>query len=450
MLRVGLATVDFTPRPGLPLMGNYREDYAARGVHDPLCAKAVVFADSGGGRAAVLALDLCMVDRENVALMRRLIARQSRVPPAHVLIHATHTHSGPAPNDRYSFGMNLHRHAGEIKAFLSKAATAVALAEQNLAEATLSVGRAVEDRVSFNRRLRRRDGATQMNWEALAPGFDPSQIAAAWGTTDPQLTCLVVECDGRPAAAVVNFALHPAILAGDNWLYSADFPGYLAEAMSRIVGGGFVTVFLNGCSADVNHVDYRDPLQGRGHPMAQRVGYMLAAAAHAAVRTRQPIEADRVEVATERVALRRQRISDEQVRWCQRVLEHARLSPPRGMVDGLPDAFWADLRLRMAREQDAPAETEVMTIRLGDAAIVGLPGEIFCQSGLQIKRRSCAPYTLVAELSNDAIGYVPPPEAFQQGGYEPTLGSTLFAEDSAERLLEAAVAQLDRLFGARQ
>ena len=34
-VRVDTATVDFTPQPGLPLMGNFRDDYLARGVHDP-------------------------------------------------------------------------------------------------------------------------------------------------------------------------------------------------------------------------------------------------------------------------------------------------------------------------------------------------------------------------------------------------------------------------------
>ena len=46
--RVGVATVDFTPAAGLPLMGNFRDDYAARGTHDPLMAKATVFADAAG------------------------------------------------------------------------------------------------------------------------------------------------------------------------------------------------------------------------------------------------------------------------------------------------------------------------------------------------------------------------------------------------------------------
>jgi hypothetical protein len=56
---------------------------------------------------------------------------------------------------------------GEIESLLTTAASAVVAAEQALAPRTLAVGYANEDRVSFNRRLKRRDGSTQMNWEAL-------------------------------------------------------------------------------------------------------------------------------------------------------------------------------------------------------------------------------------------------------------------------------------------
>ena len=59
-----------------------------------------------------------------------------------------------------------------------------------------------------------------------------------------------------------------------------------------------------------------------------------------------------------------------------------------------------------------------MTIRLGDVALVGLPGEMFCEFGMDIKRRSPARWTLVSELCGDEIGYVPTRESFAQGGYE--------------------------------
>ncbi len=73
------------------------------------------------------------------------------------------------------------------------------------------------------------------------------------------------------------------------------------------------------------------------------------------------------------------------------------------------------------------------------------PGEVAVIA--EIKRRSPACHTLVAGLSNDAIGYLPTRKAFEQGGYETTVGSTFYQSGSAERLVEAAVAQLEQLFG---
>lgn len=445
-LNVGLAAVDITPPPGLPLMGNFRDDYLARGVHDPLTAKAIVFEDPRGAKAAVLAVDVCMLDRHNVALIRDAIGRSAGVPPENVLVHATHTHSAPAPHNRFLFGLDYRPYRAAAEAMLVQAASAVTIAERDLAEAQLSVGRAQEDRLSFNRRLRRRDGTTQMNWEALVPGFDPDQVDGAWGPVDPQLICLVVERAGRPVAAVVNFGLHPAILAGDNWLYSADYPGQLAAALRRIQGDGFLTLFANGCCGNVNHVDYRNLQQGRGYGMIERVGYMLAAAAAEAIRTRQPLAAGRVAVAKDTAVLERMKIPPEEYDRCRRVMDDLQGQAPRGQVDGLPDAFFADLRLKMHAVQNEPDRVEVMALRVGDAAVVGLPGEIFCEFGLDLKQRSPAQHTLVVELSNDAIGYLPMRESFPQGGYEVTVGSTVYEPGAGERLADAAVKQLQRLF----
>ena len=445
-IRVGVATVDITPPLGLPLMGNYREDYAARGVHDPLFAKAIVFADESGGKAALLAVDVCMLDRENVAFMRQSINSQCDVPPDNVMIHATHTHSGPAISTRIGPAEQIAPDAADVQRFLTSAASAVAAANRLLGDATLTLGRSSEDRVSFHRRLQRHDGSTQMNWEALLPGFDPTEIHRPWGAIDPELLCVGVEQNGRLVGALVSFGLHPAILAGDNWLYSADYPGYLAEALARTRGSSFVSMFLNGCCGDVNHIDYRDPMQGRGYQMTQRVGYMLGAAAHQAMNVAQPMSGTDLRVSRQLVQLERTRIDDSERAWCERVLEEARQCPPQGQVDGLPDAYYAKLRLQMWQNQGHPDHVEVMAIRIGDVAVVGLPGEAFCQLGLEIKRHSPAAHTLVAGLCNDAIGYLPTRESFEQGGYETTAGSTFYAPGAGERLVSSALAQLERLF----
>lgn len=446
-LRVGFAQVDITPEPGLPLMGNFRDDYAARGAHDPLYAKALVF-DDGDVRLGLLALDVCMLDRDNVGLIRNTIAQQCQVPATHVLVHATHTHSAPAPHKRFLCNFDYEPHRPRIEALLRQAAGALQQAESALTPAHLSLGAAREDRVSFNRRLRRRDGSTQMNWEALAPGFDPQQIDGAWGPTDPEMLALRVEGEQGQRTALVNFALHPAILAGDNWLYSADYPGQLAASLSRICGPDFKTIFVNGCTGDVNHVDYADSQQGRGFGMVERVGGMLAVAAGEALRLAAPLTGASLGVVRERIELDRLPIGFAEYERCLAVLAAAKDRPAAGQVDGLPDVHFAEMRVQMYRGQYEPDQVEVMSLRVGDVAIVGLPGEVFCQIGMDIKRRSPARATMVVGLANDAVGYLPTRAAFDQGGYEPTVGSTFYQPGSAERLADAAVAQLHRLFAS--
>jgi hypothetical protein len=438
-MRIGIGEVDITPEPGLPLMGNYRDDYLARGTHDPLAARAVVFRDGEGNSAAMLSVDVCMLDRQNVAAIRQAIAGRTGLAADDILVAATHTHSSLATVDFLGLPKADDQAIDHLTA---RCADAVGQAWRKLAPAELSIGYAAESRLGFNRRLLCCDGRTHMNWEQLEPDF----VVEPLGPVDDRVATLWVRHGDRPSAALVHFGLHPAILAGDNWLYSADYPGYLDEALKRSVSPELTTLFFNGCCGDVNHLDYRDPLQGRGYQMTQRVGYMLAVAAIEAGRTAVPLNAAPVRVSRQAVSLPRLTISDEQVRWSREVLARSADQQAPGQVDGLPDELYARQWLRMHEQPQADDPVEVMVMRLGDAAVVALPGEVFCETGLAIRRASPAPHTLVVELANDAVGYLPPRRAFEQGGYEPTPGSTMYQPGAVERLVDSALEQLGVLF----
>ena len=438
-MEIGVGQVDYTPEPGLPLLGNYRDDYAARGVHDPLEARALVFSDARGEKVALLSMDICMLDRENVRVIREFAAARTSIAPENILVAATHTHSGPAALAK---GMWPPAASHEVEAFLQKAAEAIVAAEKNLTPGALALGRGSEDRLSFNRRLKCRDGLTHMNWE----GLDPDFVLEPWGPIDPEVLTLSITREGRTAAVLVNFGLHPAVLAGDNWLYSADYPGYLAEALQRLVGAGCTALFFNGCCGNVNHIDYRDPLQGRGYQMTQRIGYMLAVAAFRTLGGATPVRGERIGISRRQVKLQPLSVTEERRQWAEKTIAEARDNPAPGRVDGQPDEYYARVALEMYERQHRQHTAEVMAIRLGDAAIVGLPGELFCELGMEIKRRSPTPGTLVFELANDAMGYFPTPEAFEQGGYEPTPGTTYYTPEAGRTLAAAALDQLETLF----
>ena len=366
--------MDFTPPLGLPIMGHTRDDYAARGVHDPLRARALVVANAAGARVALLTLDLCMLNRAQARMMREHIGAHSGISPENILIAATHTHGGPATCSLY---LAPAASDAEIESFLKKAAQAVIQADKSLKPAALKVGWASEASLSFNRRLRCRDGKTHMNWEELAPGF----VEECLGPIDPQVCAMSVEDGGVPAAALVNFALHPAILDYENHSYTADYIGYLDAALRSISRDDFTTLFFNGCCANVNHINYADPASPRrGYPTAQRVGYVLAAAVARAMRSSAPVSGDTIRVSREMVKLERFKISDSLYEESKRFLESPqREKQERG--DGLDFAQSAPLWVRMREQQQVPDAVEVMALRIGSVGIVGLPGEGFCETG---------------------------------------------------------------------
>jgi hypothetical protein len=86
--------------------------------------------------------------------------------------------------------------------------------------------------------------------------------------------------------------------------------------------------------------------------------------------------------------------------------------------------------------------TEVQVLRVGEAAIVGLPGEPFTSLGRSIRAQLPNRHLLIAALANEfgAFGYVADRQAYALGGYELTHSPT--APGAGEALVEAAVGLL--------
>src|SRR5262245_1196551 len=93
-LRAGAAAVNVNPAPGTPLAGYYAPR-GTKAVLDDLFSKALVL-EQDGTRVALVVCDLISLPRHVVAEARRLIEQQTGIPGGHVLISATHTHTGPA------------------------------------------------------------------------------------------------------------------------------------------------------------------------------------------------------------------------------------------------------------------------------------------------------------------------------------------------------------------
>jgi len=441
-LKIGIAEVNYTPEIGLEMLGNYRgDDYAARGVHDSLYAKALVASDGKGKKVAILAIDICLIPKEPVEFIRSYIASNTDIKSENIMIMSTHTHSGP-PSELDS---------PKAKEYLTRAAGAVILANERLKPTVLSVGRSQESRISHNRRLRCKDGTTHMCWETFEPGF----VIEPWGSIDPEVITLSFEQEGEPTGVLVNFGCHATTLTGNNWLYSADYPGYLAESIRRVKGKNFLSMFCNGCCGNVTQVDYRIGFPDT-YQECQRIGYLLGVSALEAMENDVVVSSDVVIASREMVPLSRIDISDEQLKWAKALMKKVeKEGMPPIQADGMPDAYYAKNWIEMNQNQDIVDSLEVMVIRIGDIAFVGLPGEIFNEFGIDIKAKSPSKNTIITGLTNDEKGYFPTAVSFTQGplgftpyitGYETTPGSTFYEIGSGEKLAESAVNQLNKIF----
>ncbi|MBK5280216.1 MAG: neutral/alkaline non-lysosomal ceramidase N-terminal domain-containing protein [Bacteroidia bacterium] len=441
-LLMGIAEVNYTPEVGLAMAGNYRgDDYASRGVHDSLYAKAFVAKDDKGEKVALLTVDICFIPKESIEMMRTHIASKTTIKAANIMIMSTHTHSGPVG------GLN----APKAIEYLTKAASAVIEADEKLKPTILSVGRSTENRISHNRRLKCLDGTTHMCWEKFEPGF----VIEPWGPIDPEVITLSLAQAGKPTGVIVNFACHATTLTGNNWLYTADYPGYMVEAIRKVKGKDYVPMFFNGACGNVTQVDYRIGFPDT-YQECQRIGYLLGVSALEAITSEVPVSTDIIAVSREMVPLKHLTITDEQFAWAQAVIKKVeRDGMPPAQADGIPDAQYAKDWVQMRAIQDQVDSLEVMVVRIGDTAFVGLPGEMFTEFGIDIKAKSPCKNTMVMGLTNDEKGYFPTAVSFTQGpkgftpmitGYETTPGTTNYEIGSGEKLAESAIIQLNKLF----
>jgi len=431
-LRVGVAEVDITPPQGYPMAGYYH-DRANTGTKDPLKAKAIVF-EQGSTRAALVFCDLIGVPAAVTSRARQEAERRSGIPAARIGIAATHSHTGPLFYGQMSKLLGeRNKVASEVdypSLLATRVAEAVERAARDLHPAGLQAGAGEEHGLSFHRRFRMKDGTVRTNPGPLNP-----DIVGAAGPIDPEIAILAAHDGARPFAALTVFALHCDTTGGTE--YSADYPGFLERELRASLGDGFLSLFGAGTCGNINHID----TSKKERRSARDIGVALGQGVLAQLPRLRPLQPS-LAMTSARVEVPIQTRTAEQVAYAQANV---------GKVGGKELPFLDQVRIVTTLHlQTLPSvwSLEVQALRLGrDTAIVTLPGEIFVELGLAIKRRSPFANTFVVELANDNCAYVPTREAFAQGAYE--VENSRLAPGGGEALVEEAVKLLKSLSDAK-
>ncbi len=298
-----------------------------------------------------------------------------------------------------------------------------------------------------------RDGSVRTN-----PGIGNPEALRPAGPVNPEMRLFAFRpAHSRAPALVINYALHACTIEGGEPLLSADFVGYLSQALQEALGPEAVVLFLNGACGDLNHWDVLGgkrevargvgvappPPRARNDQATRKTGLTLAQAtlnllprldfcedwtlaeAHASLSAgvRQP--------EPERLARAKAALADGRPGW------------PRGEEEVYDYEAW-----HLAQADEHEVEMEIQALRLGPTALVGIPAEVFAEIGLTIEANSPFPTTAVVELANGWEGYLPTRQAFAEGGYETRLArSSKLAEDTAEQVVAKAREVLEAVSG---
>ena len=438
-LQAGLAEIDVTPPVGYRLSGYFDERFS-KGTHDPLKARAIVL-QQGPCEVALVFCDQVGLSLDVTRAARAQASQATHIPVTNIVIASTYGCTGPLFDDLrrdyfHQYAMARHgRDSHEMTdypAFLTRQLVQViAQARTNLQPAALGARIAAQSGMPFNSRYQMKDGRVTSNPGPLNP-----DITGPAGPVDSDLGILLVK-DTKSAELVGGltvFSMRSDTVGG--LLFSADYPYFVQQALRKVFGNNYVSAFGAGACGDLDDIDVSKEGQGRGFEAAQKLGEGIGQTIIATLPELYPLDKPAVAVRSTTLVLPLQTVTPRQLAEASVILD--RLRDPR--IDVNLKARAVRIKDLARRGSNWPVEIQVFRLN-SDNAIVCLPGEMFAEFGMAIKRASPFSQTMVISMCNDRLGYVPTPKAFKEGGYEvidsrlkPGAGETMVA--TAIKMLE--------------
>ena len=422
-MQLGVARVDITPEPPVPLAGfaSRASLGPATGVARPLHLRVLAFADARGHPAAVFAVaDLLYWGPDVAADVRARVAARFAIPDQAVVLHATHTHSGPQVSRRFTPLLGAP-HPPYLRRLGPAVVAAVDEAFGNAEPVTVRRGEA-PCRLATNRRIARVGG--------------PDAKAAV----DPTVTVVRFDSSaGRVKGLLAHFACHPVVTHANT--VSADFAGAAMDAVEQRLPPGAVAAYAQGCCGDLNPDRYVDGDFVDGDESdVHACGVRLADAVGAALGEAGPAATVAVETSRSVVELPVEPVPDE-----------ATLHDLRGRPGVVGE--WAALLASDPERRWSTVSMELSLLRLSsDLVLLGMSAEPTSAYGRWVKERY-AGRVLPLGYTNGMFGYLVTDAELDGGGYECVEAPLYFAmpgplargaEGVARAGIEAALAPVVR------
>jgi len=403
-LVAGVARVDITPPLEMKAsLGGYGERMSepAEGVHDRIFAKALVLQE-GEKRFALVAADILAFPPPFKPELLKKMENQGWTD-AQVLLLPSHSHTSidmTAINPQNTLGIpqiGLFQQ-GLYDFLLDQLGTAITKAGQEMTPMRAGTLSKPLEGWAANRR----EGESEK---------------------DEVLTVTrIEEANGNPLAALVNWSAHPTFMDAPDRMFSGGWPGHLQRTVEALVGKGVTVLYYNGAQGDQRPLARPDSGDSRWEK-AERYGREIGIVVHDLWQRIEPTEIENFSYHLETFDLPKRA-------W------HKDFMQTGGAEYGMRPEIMETLMERLV-----PIRTSSGFLRLGDLAIVGIPGEMAAGLGREVKRRVAestgAKNTVIGGLANEWVSYILSPEQYNKGEYEASV--SFYGPQLGPTVVEAAV-----------
>ncbi|HQW29715.1 MAG TPA: hypothetical protein PK529_11055, partial [Verrucomicrobiales bacterium] len=369
------------------------------------------------------------------------------IPPDHVMVSATHTHSattalGPVNPRVYSSDVDL----SDYERFVARRiADGVRRSVNLLRPAEIAFGTVeVPDHV-FNRRWFLKEGTMPANpfgstaeKVKMNPGAGADNLVEPAGPIDPTVSFIALREPGGAMISLLSaYSLHYVGGVGQAHV-SADYYGYYSRGVERRLGEEsqdppMVAMMANGTSGDINNINFKKP-RGPKKPYEQMryVAEDLAEKVTAALATAEWSTTAALDARYRELDVKWRAIDENLLKWAR---ETEASAPKIGDKAVLPLAYAG----RLQRLAKASPETKfpVQILRIGDVCIGTSPCETFAETGMEFRNRSPFKKSFMIELANGYYGYMPTPRHFELGGYETWPGTNNVEAQASVKVMDA-------------
>ena len=432
-IHAGAATIDITPPVGSWQQGAGVTRKGER-IRDPLEANVLYLTD-GKTPLLLISCDLVGLDLATVTPIRESISGATGIPARQVIITCTHTHSGPSLiRTNYNFPVDKLYIEG-LKLKLTDVATDAFAAAQP-AKVGWGMGKT---QIGYNRRVCWADGTHTMHGNTSRADF-----AGLEGPDDPaHLAIFVVDLQSKPIAVLYHNTSHPTTFYGRG-LFSSDYAD-AARIILRQELGRIPVLYLNGAQGDIAMKNQLDPQKEDREARLLRIGKLLADETLRLYRAAEFHSHITLGHSYKDLKIKVRLPEQEQLDKAQQVIKQIEAGKK---LAGQKLIFAFGTIHLQEQYVDNPIDTmPVHAIRIGKVALVTQPCELYCQFGLDIKRRSPTPLTAVVGLADGYCGYCPTIAGILGGGYSgQPISWTRLEPYAGYYLVEAAGPLLNQLW----